>query len=99
MKFWKDRWCGASPFSVAFPSLFALVASKDAWMKDVWSFTKGRGSWSPLFSRSLNDWEMDEVHRFLLGLNGRVFSGMWKMGCFGWRLNVGSSLLSLSTKP
>ena len=37
-------------------------------MKDVWSFTKGEGSWSSHFSKPFNDWEVDEVHRFLLGL-------------------------------
>ena len=71
VRFWKDRWCGYSPFCVAFPTLFALAASKDTWVKDVWSFTEGGGSWSPHFSRRFNDWEMEEVHRFLLGLNGK----------------------------
>ena len=37
----------------------------------MWSFTEGEGSWSPHFSRPFNDWEMDEVHCFLLGLNGK----------------------------
>ena len=51
--------------------MFALAASKDTWVKDVWSFTEGGGSWSPHFSKPFNDWEMDEVHSFLLGLNGK----------------------------
>ena len=37
----------------------------------MWSFTEGGGSWSPHFSKPFNDWEMDEVHSFLLGLNGK----------------------------
>ncbi|KAL6322348.1 hypothetical protein AAG906_007901 [Vitis piasezkii] len=32
VKFWKDRWCGAAPFCVSFPTLFALAVSKDAWV-------------------------------------------------------------------
>ena len=55
VKFWKDRWYGAAPFRVLFPTLFALPVSKDAWEKDVWSSTKGGGSWSPHFSRPFND--------------------------------------------
>ncbi|RVW54124.1 hypothetical protein CK203_092198 [Vitis vinifera] len=47
------------------------VVCKDAWMKDVWSSTNGGRSWSLQFSRPFNDWEVDEVHRFLLGLNGK----------------------------
>ena len=35
VKFWKDRWCGAAPFCVSFPTLFALAVSKSAWVKDV----------------------------------------------------------------
>ena len=30
VKFWKDKWCGTSPLSEAFPSLFALATSKEA---------------------------------------------------------------------
>ena len=71
VKFQKDRWCGVAPFHVLFPTLFALVVCKDAWMKDVWSSTNGGRSWSLQFYRPFNDWEVDEVHRFLLGLNGK----------------------------
>ena len=35
VKFWKDFWCGNEPLCVSFPSLFALVVFKDAWVKDV----------------------------------------------------------------
>ena len=30
VRFWKNRWCGDSPFCAAFPTLFALATSKDA---------------------------------------------------------------------
>ena len=43
-------------------------------VKYVWSSTgstKGNESWSLQLSRSFNDWEVDEVHRFLLSLNGK----------------------------
>ena len=40
LKFWKDRWCEDSPLHVSFPTLFALVVFKDAWVKDVWSSTE-----------------------------------------------------------
>ena len=28
-------------------------------------------AWSPHFSRPFNDWEMDDVHKCFLGLNGK----------------------------
>ena len=50
VSFWKDKWCGTTPLCESSPSLFALVASKEAWVSDVWivstSGEKG-GSWSP----------------------------------------------------
>ena len=37
VKFWKDKWCGATPLCVSFLSLFALAVSKEAWVKAVWN--------------------------------------------------------------
>ena len=71
VRFWKDKWCGSSPFCDSFPSLFALVVSKNAWVNDVWSSTNGEGSWNLHFCRPFNDWEVDEVDKFLLSLNGK----------------------------
>ena len=70
IKFWKDFWCGNKPLCVSFPS-FALVVFKDAWVKDVWYCNEGGGTWSLLFSRPFNDWELDEVCKFFLALNGK----------------------------
>ena len=50
---------------------FALTVFKDAWVKDVWCSNEGGGSWNPFFSRPFNDWELDEVCRFFLALNGK----------------------------
>ena len=32
IKFWKDVWLENTPLQVSFPSLFALVESKEAWL-------------------------------------------------------------------
>ena len=55
----------------SFPSLFALAASKKAWVKDVWNVSEGGGSWSPHFTRPFNDLEVDEVESLLLCLCGK----------------------------
>ena len=36
---WKDSWCGSEPLSASFPSLYAIVDSKDAWVREylVWT--------------------------------------------------------------
>ena len=55
----------------AFPTLFNLVVHKDARVAEVWDSSREDGGWSPVFLRPFNDWEMDEVERFLLFLQNR----------------------------
>ena len=45
MRFWRDKWCGDSPLSVSFLSLFALAVDEKAWLVDIWdsSTEGGRG--------------------------------------------------------
>ena len=71
MSFWRDKWCGDTPLCDSFPSLFALAASKKAWVKDVWNVSEGGGSWSPRFTRPFNDLEVDELESLLLCLCGK----------------------------
>ena len=43
VRFWKDKWCGDSPLCMPFPSLFALVDSKEVWVVDIWDSSTQRG--------------------------------------------------------
>ena len=36
VRFWEDRWYGDDALSVSFPSLYAMAASKEAWVVEVW---------------------------------------------------------------
>ena len=71
LRFWKDPWCGGTALCNAFPTLFNLAALKDASVAEVWDSTRGDGGWSPVFQRPFNDWEMEEVERFLLVLQNK----------------------------
>ena len=53
--FWKDKWCGPTPFCVEYPSLFVIATSKDALVSDGWSPGESGGCWNPLFSGPFND--------------------------------------------
>ena len=55
MRFWKDKWCGNNTLHDSFPSLYALVDFKDAWVVDCWDSLGEEGGWNPRFSRSFND--------------------------------------------
>ena len=48
-----------------FPNLFRLTAQKDARVADLWNWDSEERGWNPTFPRSFNDWEMEEVDRFL----------------------------------
>ena len=65
ISFWKDAWCGEEALSLMFPNLFRLTAQKNAKAADLWNWEGGEGGWNPVFLRSFNDWEMEEVDRFL----------------------------------
>ncbi|RVW75087.1 hypothetical protein CK203_057898 [Vitis vinifera] len=71
VRFWEDRWCGDEALSHSFPSLYALVTSKEAWVVEVWDATGEDGGWNPRFSRRFNDWEMEMVERFIFSLQGK----------------------------
>ena len=51
--------------SLSFPNLFRLTAQKFARAADLWNWESGERGWNPIFIRSFNDWEMEEVDRFL----------------------------------
>ena len=55
----------------AFPTLFNLAAHKDARVADVWDLSREYGGWSLVFLRPFNDWEVEEVERFLHFLHNK----------------------------
>ena len=59
VRFWEDTWCGQEPLCSSFPSLFAIAASKDAWVSELWCGPEHGEGWNPLFTRLLNDWEVE----------------------------------------
>ena len=57
-----------------YPSLFNLAVNKEATVVDTWDWGRGEGCWSSTFLRPLNDWEIEEVERFLQTLCDQNFS-------------------------
>ena len=59
----------------AFPSLFALATSKEAWVNELWTAEGERGgSRTPHFNRPFNDWELKEMERLFCCLDGKKVS-------------------------
>ena len=71
--FWEDCWCGEGVLSEVFPTLYNLAHPKGVRVGDVWDNGRGEGAWNPGFIRPLNDWEVDEVHRFLVLLSRKLY--------------------------
>lgn len=64
-----------TPLHASFPSLFAVAASKDAWVQDYWNGSTSGGGWNPIFTRPFNDMEVEEAERLLCGLGKYVLDG------------------------
>ncbi|RVW20076.1 hypothetical protein CK203_114273 [Vitis vinifera] len=47
------------------------AGSKDAWVADYWDPMGEKGGWTPHFLRPFNDWEVEEVERFLSSIQGK----------------------------
>ena len=71
VRFWKDKWCGNNALCDSFPPLYALAAFKKAWLVELWDSTGEEKGWSPRFSRPFNDWEVEEVERLFVTIQGR----------------------------
>ena len=62
---WKDSWCSEIALCNTFPTLFNLAAHKEGGVADVWDSSREERGWSPVVLRPFNDWEVEEVERFL----------------------------------
>ena len=70
---WKDVWCGEEALCVRYLVLFNLALNKEAKVADMGDSEGGARSWSPTFIRALNDWEIEEMARFLQTLHDQIF--------------------------
>jgi hypothetical protein len=64
ISFWHDWWCGDRSLKQCFPALFSIVRNKDAMVGDNLAVHNGVIQWNVLFTRQIQDWEMDMVLSF-----------------------------------
>ncbi len=65
IKFWTDKWCGATSLRVQFPDLYRLARFKDTWVWDV-VVTHGLNiHWDVCFIREFQDWELESITLFM----------------------------------
>nr|CAN80785.1 hypothetical protein VITISV_022938 [Vitis vinifera] len=65
-RFWWDIWVGDSKLKDLFPLLFRIATHKSVVMADLWGRQGGGdGGWEVHFRRSFQDWELEEMTRFL----------------------------------
>ena len=69
VSFWKDVWCDEEALCLTFPTLYNMVDHKDTMVADVWDDNREDGGWLPIFLRFFNDWELEEMERFLYALH------------------------------
>jgi len=64
ISFWHDRWCGERSLKHCFPVLYSLVRNKAVMVVDNLAVHNGNIHWNVLFTRQLQDWEMEMVLSF-----------------------------------
>jgi hypothetical protein len=64
ISFWHDWWCGDRSLKRCFPFLFSIVRNKDAMVVDNLVVHNGVIQWNILFTRQIQDWEIEMVLSF-----------------------------------
>ena len=66
IRFWWDSCVGKIKLKDVYPSFFKLSSHKNTIVADLWERGgSGGGCWEVSFRRSFQDWEQEEVSRFL----------------------------------
>jgi hypothetical protein len=68
VRFWHDIWCGDSLLKLCYPALFSIALYKDAWAVDYLSLHRWSYTWNVVFTRLVQDWEMEMVLSFYVRL-------------------------------
>ena len=103
MRFWWDIWVGDSKLKGLFSMLFRIATHNSVTVADLWGRQGGGdGCWEVHFRRSFQDWELEEVTRFLehifaVKIQEEEDSLVWKIERRG-KFNVKSFYRSLRAK-
>jgi hypothetical protein len=76
ISFWQDWWCGDRSLEQCFPALFSIARNKDATVEDNLVVHNGAIQWNVLFTRHIQDWELDMVISFF----DRLYSSSTRHG-------------------
>ncbi|GMP95492.1 hypothetical protein CsSME_00044522 [Camellia sinensis var. sinensis] len=104
IKFWHEKWCGATSLKNKFPTLFTLSSAKSGSLHFFYARKSSPNGWNLLYIRPLYAWELaDEARLFDLLSSAPslrpecVDSLSWSAAAAGSGMFTVSSLYSFST--
>jgi hypothetical protein len=63
-RFWRDTWCGDSPFKTIFPDLYGIARDKEAFLAAHLQLRNDSIHWELNFIRAAHDWELESFSTF-----------------------------------
>ena len=63
-RFWRDTWCGDSPFKTVFPDLYGIARDKEAFLAAHLQLRNDSIHWELNFIRAAHDWELESFSTF-----------------------------------